>query len=60
MTISRKIANREIYGALNNRELDNYFNISFRWTTKKTPQLHIQPLWGESTDDQMIPLTKGH
>ena len=48
------------HGVLNQQRLDCLFNSLFRVTTKKPWKLHItDPMWGESTNDWWIPLTKG-
>ena len=51
---------QEHYGALNQWQYDYLFNRFSRVTTKEISKLYIiGPLWGESTGDLWIRLTKG-
>ena len=50
----------ERHGVSNHRRLDSLLNCLFRHRSKKTSKLcDTGPLWGESTGDRWIPLTKG-
>ena len=55
-----QLSYKEHHAVSNHQQLNCLFSRLFMLTPKKTSKLHITgPLWGESTSDGWIPLTKG-